>query len=125
MPLIMIRRVSISAMKICLLATQHCSIDVKVLKPYECVERNALCIQDGVYLRDIVAFSFFRDSLVQVAIRPVGQEPSHGLTELHCEPGSHLYWFETLLRADFFTSQKNPRMKKNKANKNQPKKKTT
>jgi hypothetical protein len=52
-----------------------------------CVERNALCIQDGIHLRDIVAFSFFRDSLVQVAIEPVGQEPSHGLTELHCEPG--------------------------------------
>jgi hypothetical protein len=64
-----------------------------------------LCIQDGVYLRDIVAFSFFRDSIVQVAIEPVGQEPSHGLTELHSEPGSHLCWFETLLRAAFFTSQ--------------------
>jgi tetrahydromethanopterin S-methyltransferase subunit F len=69
-----------------------------------CVQRNAKCVRDSVFMKQIDAFSFFRDGYRQVAIAPVGQEAANGLTELHCQRASHMCWFETLLSAQFFTS---------------------
>jgi hypothetical protein len=67
-----------------------------------CVERNEKCIREGVFLRHIDAFSFFRDDYRQVAIEPVAKVASNQLTELHCEQGGHKCWFETLLTSPFF-----------------------
>jgi predicted RNA binding protein YcfA (HicA-like mRNA interferase family) len=69
-----------------------------------CVERNAKSVQEGVYLRHIDGFSFVRDQIRQIAVEPVSLPASNGLTELHCQRGSHKCWFETLLMADFFDS---------------------
>jgi len=69
-----------------------------------CVERTQKCIEDNVWIRYIDGFAFSRDSHVQVAVEPPGIVPSHGLTEMHCERGSHKCWFETLLTAGFFTT---------------------
>jgi hypothetical protein len=70
-----------------------------------CVERNAKAVRNGVYLRQIDAFSFFRGIDVrQIAVAPLGKAATDGLTELHCQRGTHKCWFETLLIAKFFTT---------------------
>jgi hypothetical protein len=72
-----------------------------------CVERNAKAVQDGVYIRQIDAFTFYRDSgdIQQVAIVLGGEAAANGLTELHCTRGSHKCWFQTYLGANFFSSE--------------------
>mmetsp|Transcript_9802 Transcript_9802/g.15723 ORF Transcript_9802/g.15723 Transcript_9802/m.15723 type:complete len:661 (+) Transcript_9802:74-2056(+) len=69
-----------------------------------CVERNEKCVRDGIFIRRIDAFSFFRDSNRQVAVAPVNLPAKNGLTELFCERGSHKCHFVTLLSAQFFGS---------------------
>jgi hypothetical protein len=69
-----------------------------------CVERNEKCVQNGLFLRHIDAFSFFRDDQRQVAVAPVNLPADNALTEIFCERGSHKCYFETLLAAQFFTS---------------------
>ena len=70
-----------------------------------CVERNAKAIQDGLYIRQIAAFTFFRDNIRQAAITLVGEAAQNGLTELHCQQGAHKCWFETYLMAEFFSKE--------------------
>jgi hypothetical protein len=69
-----------------------------------CIERNAKCVRDSVYLRRIDAFSWFRGNIRQIAVAPVNLPADNGLTELYCVPGSHKCWFDSLLMADFFTT---------------------
>jgi hypothetical protein len=69
-----------------------------------CIERNAKCVRDSVYMRRIDAFSWFRDNVRQIAVAPVNLPADNGLTEVHCVRGSHKCWFETLLMAGFFTT---------------------
>jgi hypothetical protein len=68
-----------------------------------CIERNAKCVKDSVYLRRIDAFSWFRGIVRQVAVAPSNLPADNGLTELYCVPGSHKCWFDSLLMAGFFT----------------------
>jgi hypothetical protein len=71
-----------------------------------CVERDAKAAQAGVYIRQIDAFSFYREGgIQQVAISLGGEVAANGLTELQCTRGSHKCWFETYLTADFFSSE--------------------
>ncbi|KAL3922822.1 MAG: hypothetical protein SGILL_001997 [Bacillariaceae sp.] len=67
-----------------------------------CVERNAKCVRDHVYMRRIDAFSFFQDFTRQDAVVAVNTPSPDNLTELFCEPGSHMCHFETVLQAEFF-----------------------
>jgi hypothetical protein len=69
-----------------------------------CIERNAKCVRDSVYIRRIDAFSWFRGTVRQIAVAPVNLPADNGLTELYCVPGSHKCWFDSLLMADFFTT---------------------
>jgi hypothetical protein len=68
-----------------------------------CVERNNNCVRDNIYIRRIDAFAFFQDTKRQVAVEPVNKPAASGLTELYCESGSELCYFETILDAKFFT----------------------
>jgi hypothetical protein len=69
-----------------------------------CIERNAKCVRDSVYIRRIDAFSWFRGNVRQIAVAPVNLPADNGLTEVHCVRGSHKCWFESLLMAGFFTT---------------------
>ena len=69
-----------------------------------CVERNEKCVQNGLFLRRIDAFSFFRDDQRQVAVAPVNLPADNGLTEIFCESGSHKCYFGTILAAQFFST---------------------
>jgi hypothetical protein len=71
-----------------------------------CVKPTDEALADGVFMRRIESFTFQRDSqlgglLSQTAVRE-GESANAGLTQLVCERGWELCYFDTLLNADFY-----------------------
>jgi hypothetical protein len=71
-----------------------------------CVKPTEEALTDGVFMRRIESFTFQRDSSVggllsQTAVRE-GETANAGLTQLVCERGWELCYFDTLLNADFY-----------------------
>lgn len=76
-----------------------------------CVEPTEEALQDGVYMRRIDSFTYQREKLPaepgqyvsQVAVRD-GASADPATTELFCERGWELCYFDTLLKGDFYFS---------------------
>jgi hypothetical protein len=71
-----------------------------------CVKPRDEALADGVTMRQVDSFTFYRDKddetqIAQTALRD-GMSDNAELTLITCERGSELCWFETLLKADFF-----------------------
>ena len=76
-----------------------------------CVKPTSDALRDGVYMRSINYFTFFRneglpdgeETITQPAIKD-GESANEALTSLTCIRGTALCYFDTLLKADFFFS---------------------
>lgn len=71
-----------------------------------CVKPRDEALADGVKMRQVDSFTFYRDKddgtqITQTALRD-GKSDNAELTSVTCERGSELCWFETLLEAEFF-----------------------
>jgi hypothetical protein len=71
-----------------------------------CVKPTDEALADGIYMRRVDSFTFYRfredgTQITQLALRD-GKSANNELTELKCLQGSELCWFETLLKADFY-----------------------
>ena len=79
------------------------------MKVRVCVEPTEEALQDGVYMRRIDSFTYQREMqeagqyVTQAAVRD-GESADPATTELFCERGSELCYFDTLLKADFYFS---------------------
>jgi len=75
-----------------------------------CVVPEDDALVDGVYLRRIDSFAFVRERptdgtiILQEAVRD-GITANEATTELFCEQGSQLCYFDTVLRSDFFSGR--------------------
>jgi hypothetical protein len=74
-----------------------------------CVEPTDEALQDGVYMRRIDSFTYQREKaeagqyVTQVAVRD-GASADPATTDLFCERGWKLCYFDTLLKGDFYFS---------------------
>jgi hypothetical protein len=71
-----------------------------------CVKPTAKALADGIYMRRVDSFTFYREKddgtqIIQTALRD-GSSVNSELTELTCDRGSELCSFETLLKSDFY-----------------------
>lgn len=72
-----------------------------------CVVPEDIALDDGVYMRRIESFTYMREkptdgsTIFQKAILD-GVSANPALTELTCERGTEVCFFDTLLRSDFF-----------------------
>jgi hypothetical protein len=71
-----------------------------------CVKPTDEALLDGVYMRRVDSFTYWRDSpnagttIEQIALRD--GESASPVTELFCERGWEMCHFDTLLRSDFY-----------------------
>lgn len=74
-----------------------------------CVQPTDDALQDGVYMRQVDSFTYQRQEpdggqlVTQVALND-GESADPATTELFCERGWDLCYFDTLLKADFYFS---------------------
>lgn len=72
-----------------------------------CVKPTDDALADGVYMRSVDSFTYYRDNLAtgnrinQVALKD-GASANLQLTEHFCERGWEMCYFDTLLNADFY-----------------------
>ena len=69
-----------------------------------CIEPNADALRDGIYIRQIQSFTFTRGNITQDSVVD-GTAANNGLSRLVCTRGTPLCYFETILKADFYTTQ--------------------
>lgn len=72
-----------------------------------CVKPTDDALADGVYMRRVDSFTYWRDNptagatVTQIALTD-GESANPALTELFCERGWELCHFDTLLKSDFY-----------------------
>jgi hypothetical protein len=69
-----------------------------------CIEPNADALRDGIYIREIKSFTFTRGNVTQDSVVD-GAAANTGLSRLVCTRGAPLCYFETVLKAAFYTTQ--------------------
>jgi hypothetical protein len=69
-----------------------------------CVEPNADALRDGIYIREVQSFAFTRGNVTQDSVIN-GAAANNGLSRLVCTRGTPLCYFETVLKAAFYTTQ--------------------
>lgn len=68
-----------------------------------CVEPNADALRDGIYIRQVKSFAFTRGDVQQDSV--IDGVAANGLSRVVCTRGAPLCYFETILKADFYTTQ--------------------